>query len=109
VTLPAVHRIGPVTVAVSTGGSSPALARWLRDRIAVVVGPEMATLAKIVDEGRQAVLEAGGTVGAVDWPGVFDDLEPLVADGRLDEARSLLTSRMVAARKIPPPRDAQHR
>ena len=32
--LPAVHRDGAVTVSVSTGGLSPALASWLRDRIA---------------------------------------------------------------------------
>jgi precorrin-2 dehydrogenase / sirohydrochlorin ferrochelatase len=109
VVLPAVHRAGPVTVAVSTDGSSPALARWIRDRIAVVVGPDMATLATLVDEGRRAVLETGGTVNAVDWPGVFDELVPLVADGRLDEARSLLASRIEAAGQIPPHRDRQHR
>ncbi len=36
--LPAVHRDGPVTVAVSTSGLSPALASWLRDRLAAECG-----------------------------------------------------------------------
>jgi precorrin-2 dehydrogenase/sirohydrochlorin ferrochelatase len=44
--LPAVHREGPITIAVSTGGASPALAQWLRSRIAELVGPEHARLAE---------------------------------------------------------------
>ncbi len=44
--LPAVHREGPIAVAVSTGGASPALAQHLRDEIARVVGPEHAELAR---------------------------------------------------------------
>jgi precorrin-2 dehydrogenase len=43
--LPAVHREGPIAVAVSTGGASPALAQRLRDEIAAVVRPEHARLA----------------------------------------------------------------
>jgi precorrin-2 dehydrogenase/sirohydrochlorin ferrochelatase len=43
--LPAVHREGPLAVAVSTGGASPALAKRLRDEIARVVRPEHADLA----------------------------------------------------------------
>jgi siroheme synthase-like protein len=43
--LPAVHRQGPIAVAVSTGGASPALAKRLRSEIAEIVGPEHAELA----------------------------------------------------------------
>jgi precorrin-2 dehydrogenase len=43
--LPAVHREGPIAVAVSTGGASPALAQLLRDRAAAQIGPETARLA----------------------------------------------------------------
>jgi len=44
--LPAVHREGPIAVAVSTGGASPALAQWLRARVAELVGPRHAELAE---------------------------------------------------------------
>jgi len=44
--LPAVHRVDPIAVAVSTGGASPALAQRLRSEIATVVGPEHARLAR---------------------------------------------------------------
>jgi precorrin-2 dehydrogenase/sirohydrochlorin ferrochelatase len=43
--LPALHRRGPITVAVSTGGASPALAQWLRDRFAAQIGFEHEQLA----------------------------------------------------------------
>ena len=36
--LPAVHRDGSVTLSVSTGGLSPALASWLRSRLAAQCG-----------------------------------------------------------------------
>ena len=44
--LPAVHREGPIAVAVSTGGASPALAKRLRSQIAELVRPEHAELAE---------------------------------------------------------------
>jgi precorrin-2 dehydrogenase/sirohydrochlorin ferrochelatase len=43
--LPALHRRGPITVAVSTSGASPALAQHLRDRFAAQVGFEHEQLA----------------------------------------------------------------
>lgn len=50
--LPAVHREGPIAVAVSTGGASPALAQRLRDDMARLVGPEHAALACSLRELR---------------------------------------------------------
>jgi siroheme synthase-like protein len=44
--LPAVHREGPIAVAVSTGGASPALAKRLRTMIAAIIRPEHAELAE---------------------------------------------------------------
>ena len=43
--LPALHRRGDITVAVSTGGASPVLAQWLRDRFAAQIGLEHEELA----------------------------------------------------------------
>lgn len=43
--LPAIHREGPITIAVSTAGASPALAKRLRNDFAALVGPRHSDLA----------------------------------------------------------------
>jgi len=50
--LPAVHRQGPVVVAVSTGGASPALAQLLRDQFASQLGEEHESLARELHRRR---------------------------------------------------------
>ena len=50
--LPAVHREGPIAVAVSTGGASPALAQHIRDDVAAAIGPHHADLARDLRERR---------------------------------------------------------
>jgi siroheme synthase-like protein len=55
--LPAVHREGPIAVAVSTGGASPALAKRLRSQIAELVRPEHAELAEELRAIRPEVKE----------------------------------------------------
>lgn len=52
-TLPAVCRQGGLTLAVASGGASPALSALLRDRLAVELGPEWGTLLEIAAALRQ--------------------------------------------------------
>ena len=89
--LPAVHRDGDVTVAVSTGGASPALAGWLRDRAAAAMGPEAGNMAVLLDEARRRVRAQGRSTEVTDWSAILSGpFVDLVRAGRMDEARALL-------------------
>jgi siroheme synthase-like protein len=90
-TLPAVLRRGPVVVAVGTGGHSPALASWLRDRLGEAVGPEHAVLADLLAEERRTMQAAGRSTEEVDWRKALDsDILGLIRDGRVTEAKERL-------------------
>lgn len=52
--LPAVHRAGPVTLAVSTGGVYPGAAGWLRDEVAGAIAPEHLVALRLLGEVREA-------------------------------------------------------
>ena len=51
-TTPAVVRRGPVTIAISTDGASPALAAYLRRRMEASLGDEVGHLAEVLGEFR---------------------------------------------------------
>ena len=90
-TLPAVVRRGPVTVAVSTAGHSPALAAWLRERIAAELGPEVAGLAELLSEAREELKAAGRSTEDVDWRQALDsDMLDLIRKGQMAQARERL-------------------
>lgn len=50
VSTPAVHRQGPITVAVSTSGTSPSAAGWLRDELASAIDPAIVVMLELLAE-----------------------------------------------------------
>jgi siroheme synthase-like protein len=98
--LPSVHRLGNITVSVSTSGSSPALATWLRGRIASMLDPSLENLAVLLDEARQIVHARGESTETVAWSQLLDGPLPgLVAAGRIDEARRIIRDALLQERK----------
>jgi len=90
--LPAVHRDGAVTVSVSTGGVSPALASWLRNRLAAHC-EGLGALALLLGEARQELQRGGLRSDAIDWAELLDGpLPQLVQSGDLDNARAIVRS-----------------
>ena len=89
--LPAVHREGPVTLAVATGGAHPGAATWLRDRVAAEIAPEHVVALELVDELRRDLGVSGVTAPRPDWRQVLDSgMLDLIREGHLAEAKERL-------------------
>jgi siroheme synthase-like protein len=93
VVFPSSVQRGPLMVAVSTGGASPALAARARDLIENAIGPEWGELAELLEASRgrlrSAFPDAADRRAAVDGlleSGVLD----LLAHGQRDEADRLI-------------------
>jgi precorrin-2 dehydrogenase / sirohydrochlorin ferrochelatase len=82
--VPAVIRRGEITIAVGTGGASPALARHLRRRLEEVVGPEYAGVAALLAGLRPYLLDR-----LDDERARSDAVEGLLAAGLPDLVRDL--------------------
>ena len=95
---PAVIRRGDVTVAVSTGGASPALARKFREMLSGTSpvanrhgAMEFADLANILSDTRQELRRRGITLTLDHFQAcITDELVDLVQAGRESEARDIL-------------------
>jgi siroheme synthase-like protein len=70
--LPSYLRRGDVTIAVSTSGRSPALARKIRTKLENEFGDEYASLALLIGEVRAEVKQKGINVNGDDWQESID-------------------------------------
>lgn len=90
-TLMSVIRQGDLVVTIGTGGRSPALAAWLKDRLAGELGPEYAVACALLSEAREAVRGRGRSSETVDWRRALDSgMVELIRAGRTAEAKELL-------------------
>jgi len=86
--VPAVMRRGPVLVAISSHGASPALARRLRQLIEAEIGPEYGELAELLGRLRPEVLAVGDEDQRRSiWEAILDSrVLALLREGRRKEA-----------------------
>jgi siroheme synthase-like protein len=96
--LPSVLRRGALTVAVSTGGASPALARVVREELEACLPAGYAALADIAGDVRRSLRARGHAAGAQAWVRALDgEVRRLAVAGRVAEARRRLLERLGAA------------
>ena len=108
---PAIIERGPVTVAISTSGSSPALARKLRELMNGDQNPDhnephdgtycrclgWADAAGILGEARSEVRSQGTSAAAETWQAAMTaELLELVQTGKTDEAKNRLLDALLA-------------
>jgi precorrin-2 dehydrogenase/sirohydrochlorin ferrochelatase len=98
--IPSFFRRGDLTIAVSTAGMSPALARKIRTRLEGIFGEEFALLLSMIKDVRSELKGQGIAVSADAWQEALDLdlLTGLVRAGQPEEARALLLSRLEANR-----------
>ena len=92
-TLMSVVRRGDVVVTIGTGGRSPALAAWLRERFEAELGPEYETLLAVLAEAREEMRADGRSSEDADWNRALDSgMLDLIRAGRVGDAKELLRS-----------------
>jgi len=93
--LPSLLRRGRLTVAVGTGGGSPALARAVREALEAHLPPEYATLADVTIEVRDELRGRAGSPDAERWRRALGpDPRLLIGGGKRAEIKRRLVQRL---------------
>ena len=89
--LPSVLRRGDLTVAVSSGGGSPALARTIREELEIYLTAEYEQLAKLAAEARVELRKRSLNVSFETWrKALSGDVRQLLMRGEVARAKSHL-------------------
>jgi siroheme synthase-like protein len=101
--LPSVVRKGRITLAASTAGSSPALARRLREELEDYLTDDLPALADLLAEARIEIRARGLRVENETWQRAIDGpLRVLLAQRRYDEAKTRLLDSLGVAESFSP-------
>ena len=95
--LPAVVREPPLTLAISTGGGSPAVARRLREELSDYLAADTSSLADLVAEVRADLRRRAvfPSIPSESWQTAMDgQVRILLAQRRRGQAKALLMSRL---------------
>jgi siroheme synthase-like protein len=96
---PAVVRRGDLVLAIGTGGTSPAVARLVRERLETSFGPEWAEVLRVVGDVRDETIAAIPVAAerARRWREALDldEAAELVRGGRGEELRARLRERVL--------------
>ncbi|MDO8578656.1 MAG: bifunctional precorrin-2 dehydrogenase/sirohydrochlorin ferrochelatase [Dehalococcoidales bacterium] len=95
--LPSLVQRGDITIAVSTAGKSPALARKLRTRLEKEFGEEYAVLLQIIEEIRSEIKRRGLSIDSETWQDALDLdlLAGLIEKGQTEKAREIITQNLL--------------
>lgn len=98
--VPSYLRRGDITVAVSTSGKSPALARKIRTELERQFGEDYATLVAVVEEVRTELKAKGIAVSARSWQEALDlpNLLMLLRYGERNQVKERLLKALMEAR-----------
>ena len=93
---PSIVKREPVTLAISTGGASPALARKLRETLADAPALEWADLAEVLARARKEVKQRRTVIDPQRWQCCLTtDLLQMAQSGRQEDALADLLSRLL--------------
>ena len=73
-TLPAVVRRGDLMVTVSTGGNSPALSSWMRQKLEALVGPEFEEVVNELAQERELIHADGRSTEDINWKPIIEKI-----------------------------------
>jgi siroheme synthase-like protein len=100
--IPSSFRRGDLSVAVSTSGMSPALAKKIRAKLEKKIGIEYAYLLSLIAEIRSEIKKKGLRVSAKTWQESLDldSLILLLKAGRHDEAKATVLGKLKPTKKL---------
>jgi precorrin-2 dehydrogenase/sirohydrochlorin ferrochelatase len=99
--VPSLFRRGGLTIAISTSGMSPALAKKIRVRLEADFGGEYISLLNLVEQIRSQLRKKKVRVSAGTWQNALDldRLVDLIREGRTEKAKSILLRKLKVDKK----------